>query len=757
MRFLRRVAAVLVAGAGIASAQPTPDQSVPPGLTPKQPTPAAHVDPSTPTIEVRGRVIDALGRPVRNATVGVEGSEDTVKTGRDGWFKIRAPIGATLVVESKTFGVALATVTGDRLDEIVLLTEAQLGETITIDSEAPAAAPGAAQLDRQELQRVPGTGGDIVRALTVMPGVVNLQIPLGYSGVVIRGSSPQDSKVLIDDFEVPVLFHNVGFRAVVPAETIAALDYIPGGFDVAYGRASSGIVSLTTRPGDDKRSAQAEISVIDGGLLAQGPAGPDTRYMFALRRSTIDFILPSIIPDSVDLSLTTVPRYYDGQLRIDHQLSEKLKLTLSSVATDDIFELVATKNEDVASKRFFNRTRFIRLTAAARYKDGPWQATVALSGLAQQFLLELGLYQKIDVRTPTVTPRFEITRSEPKAIGLTDVVWRVGGEAQVGRGSVDIALPQERREGEGMTAFDPEDVSTKFNGVVWIPDFAAWTAVSANFDPRIRVTTGVRAEVYARPGELAIQPRGEVQIKLAPAWKLRLSAGAFRRPPEFQSEFLDENANSERSKQGILGLQYEPRDGVRVQASTYYTDRTALLTHNMDGSLGNNGRGTTTGAELLATYRGGPWFGWLSYSYSHSTRIDSPGEMERLFDYDQPHSMNAAVSWKSGRWQLGGRFQLYSGLPSTPILGGVLDSDRNLYIPINGEINSERAPMHHQLDVRVDYSWNWGPAAMTAFLDLQNAYLNESVVAYFYGYDYTQRAAFKSLPLIPSIGLRGIL
>jgi hypothetical protein len=177
----------------------------------------------------------------------------------------------------------------------------------------------------------------------------------------------------------------------------------------------------------------------------------------------------------------------------------------------------------------------------------------------------------------------------------------------------------------------------------------------------------------------------------------------------------------------------------------------------MDGSLGNHGRGTTTGAELLATYRGGPWFGWLSYSYSHSTRIDAPGEMERLFDYDQPHSMNAAVSWKRGRWQLGGRFQLYSGLPSTPILGGVFDSDRNLYIPINGEINSERAPMHHQLDVRADFSWQWGPVAMTAFLDLQNAYLNESVVAYFYGYDYTQRAAFKSLPLIPSIGLRGIL
>ena len=49
--------------------------------------------------------------------------------------------------------------------------------------------------------------------------------------------------------------------------------------------------------------------MIDGGLLAQGRVGKNTRYMFAFRRSTIDFILPSIIPASVDLSLTTVPRY----------------------------------------------------------------------------------------------------------------------------------------------------------------------------------------------------------------------------------------------------------------------------------------------------------------------------------------------------------------------------------------------------------------------------------------------------------------
>ena len=104
-----------------------------------------------------------------------------------------------------------------------------------------------------------------------------------------------------------------------------------------------GIVSLTTRPGSDERTTQAEVSMIDGGLLAQGRISKKTKYMFGLRRSTIDFVLPSLIPDSVDLSLTTVPSYYDGQFRFDHELNDKWRLTLSSVGTIDTFEVLKAR------------------------------------------------------------------------------------------------------------------------------------------------------------------------------------------------------------------------------------------------------------------------------------------------------------------------------------------------------------------------------------------------------------------------------
>ena len=769
---LRAVIVVVLLAAGTAAAQPAPaDAGVDAAPSDAAPTDAAPTDAAptdaAPTdaapapaeaapIAIVGRVIDKLGRPVRGATVTLEGTDTSTTTDRGGRFHLTAPLNAELTIEKEGLEVGLAIVSGPVLDDILLLGVDEAAETIEVQGEAPVTTPGAAQLDRQELQRVPGTGGDIVRALTVMPGIVNLQIPLGYSGVVIRGSSPQDSQILVDNFEIPVLFHNIAFRAILPAESIATLDYIPGGFDVAFGRASSGIIALTTRPGDDQRSEQAEISVIYGGLLVQGAVDKDTHYMFGFRRSTIDLVLPYIIPASVDLSLTTVPSYYDAQFRVDHVLTDHWSLTLSDVGTIDTFQLYASKSESPTT-RYFDQTAFDRLTATAHYHAGPWNVVLALSAILPQFEFDLGAVQHIDVVQPAVTPRAEATRTVGALGGLTNVELRGGAEAQIQRSDIDVALPMAMVEGEGMQARDPNDTATTFKGNFWQPDLAQWASFAANIDPRIRFQTGLRLDEFTRNHDNALQPRGQLSIKLTPTVTARLTAGAYRRPPEYQSESLYANLKAERSTQTIAGVEYEPREGARMQLSTYYTDRSDLITYNADGVLGNSGRGTTVGAELLATYRGGPWFAWLAYSYSHSLRTDYPGAPERLFSYDQPHSLNAATSWKHGRWTLGGRFQLYSGLPYTPVTGGILDSDRNVYIPINAAPNSARAPMHNELDLRVDYATHAGPVAITYFIDVQNVYLDQSVVTYFYSYDYTQQAAFKSIPIIPSIGVRGVL
>jgi hypothetical protein len=479
--------------------------------------------------------------------------------------------------------------------------------------------------------------------------------------------------------------------------------------------------------------------------------------MVSARRSVIDLLLPYVIPSTADLSLTTVPRYYDLQARVDQALSKRWALTLSMIGSDDGFELYAGKTMN-ADKRFYSDIKFLRVSAHARWHAGPWSAVLALSEMPQQQVFELGATQHLNLTRLDSTLRGEITRTASEALGLRDVAWRVGGEADVSRYRLDIALPTLHHNGvSGMMRNDPSDVSTTFRDVVWTPDLAAWTNVTASLDPRIRVTTGLRVDGFARSGDIAVQPRGQLQIKLADRTTARLSAGAYSRPPEYQDELVRPALHAEHATQVIAGVEVEPREGVRLQGSLYYTDRTHLVADDANGVLTNQGRGTTYGAELLMTARSGPWFGWLTYSYSHSTRVDYPGAEARLFEYDQPHSLNASLSWKRGAWQLGGRFELYSGMPYTPVIGSIYDSNGDYYTPIFGPANSQRAPIHHQLDIRVDHTWRVGGIALTGFIDVQNAYLNRTVTSYGYSYDYSQRFAFEALPILPSLGLRGVL
>jgi hypothetical protein len=705
-------------------------------------------------IALEGRVIDAAGKPVKGATVSAEGAGQAATTDARGRFHLEGvEREATLVVLADGFEAALGTADANAIDDIVMLAESVSAETIEVTGEKAPPALGAATLDRKQLQRMAGAGNDVMRAVSAMPGVASYPLPLGTSGVVIRGSSPQDSKVLIDDFEVPMLYHYVGFKSVMPSEAIETLDYIPGGFDVGFGRATSGIVSLTTRAGDEKRGQQFETSAGELGVLAQGRFSRG-RYMFAFQRSAADFLLPLMLPDNLDLALTTVPRYYAGQTRLDYALSDKWTLRVSSIGSDDAMELYASRDKN-ADKRFLNRGRFLRLTTSAHYHSGSLTAKLAVSGIAQQSTFERGVYQHLDTKSPALTTRGEVSRTAAEFAGLTSVEWRTGLETVTTRHAIDLAAPRERREGEPPAIDDPMDLTATYAGTVETANVAGWTHATANLDERVKVAGGLRVDAYTAAGDIAVQPRGELQFNVTRPLTARLAAGSYSRPAEYQTELLDPELKAERARQVMGGLTYEPVEGLRLQGSLYHTKRTSLVTRDAMAVLGNEGRGTTYGGELLATLNRGAWFGWFTYSYSHSTRVDLPGDAVRLFDYDQPHNLNAAGSYKRGRFQFGARFRLHSGLPTTPVVDATYDSDANIYYPVYGAVNSERAPLHHQLDIRIDRTSKWGPIKITQFLDVQNVYMNDTVVGYLYGFDYTQRAAFRTLPILPTAGLRG--
>jgi hypothetical protein len=142
-------------------------------------------------------------------------------------------------------------------------------------------------------------------------------------------------------------------------------------------------------------------------------------------------------------------------------------------------------------------------------------------------------------------------------------------------------------------------------------------------------------------------------------------------------------------------------------------------------------------------------------------RKNGPGEDTYLFQYDQTHILTVLGSYRLGRgWEAGARFRLVSGPLATPVakdpaLPALYAADAAAYTPLEGKQFSERLPLFHQLDIRIDKSWQFRDWRLSAFLDIWNAYNNPAVEALGYNFDFSQRTYQTGLPIIPSLGMRG--
>src|SRR5690606_34009393 len=132
------------------------------------------------------------------------------------------------------------------------------------------------------------------------------------------------------------------------------------------------------------------------------------------------------------------------------------------------------------------------------------------------------------------------------------------------------------------------------------------------------------------------------------------------------------------------------------------------------------------------------FFGWLSYTLSQSLRRDCEGCDLRNFEFDQTHNLIMLGSYRLGRgWELGARFRVVSGPLVSPVanpdtLPSIFSGDAGSYVPLQGEPYSERLPLFHQLDMRVDKLWQLRTLRFATYVDIQNVYNNAAKEALIY-------------------------
>ena len=139
-------------------------------------------------------------------------------------------------------------------------------------------------IEREEIQYLPGTGGDAVKVVQNLPGVA--RPPLGVGQLIIRGVDPEDSSFFLDGGRIPLVFHFSGLTTVIPTNSISEVAYLPGAYGVRFGRTLGGLVDLRTQtPLPTESFSELSVDVYQSAFFSEHKVGRQGGISLSARRS----------------------------------------------------------------------------------------------------------------------------------------------------------------------------------------------------------------------------------------------------------------------------------------------------------------------------------------------------------------------------------------------------------------------------------------------------------------------------------------
>jgi TonB family protein len=640
---------------------------------------------------------------------------------------------------------------------------------VTVTATRPRKEVSRTIIDAKLADKIPGTVGDPLAVVQNFAGVAR---PPFNGLLIVRGSAPEDTRYFVDGAEIPLVYHFGGLKSVIPVGMLDSIEFYPGNFSPMYGRATGGVVDIQVKKlQPPKLGGYVDINLLDSGFYAEMPIGKTAAVAVSARRSYIDVLIKSAVPDDAGVNLVTAPRYYDYQLLANWRPAPAHDLRAFFFGTDDQLRILFQNPTDVdptiGVPEISNITRFYRSLLTYKYIPSErFSNDLKLSQGRNQFMLFAGPL-RLDVNLYTVQLRDTLRFKVAESLSLN-----VGFDGAFTRFDALVQLPLPPKEGEPPNqAFDLNDILRSQNKNVngWYPAGfaeAEWRPLRG-----LMLLPGVRVDRFSRAERSFVQPRITARWDLG-RFVIKGGAGLFGQEPDVQqgeddAVFGNPNLDIEKARHYSAGVEFKPRPWLSFDGTVFYkdlydlvskTDATYVDAEGMTKPLryDNGGRGHVYGFEFVARHEFTKRFtGWLAYTLMKSSRRDSGATADRLFDFDQTHNLVLVGSYLLPRnWQVGGRFRMGSGLLRTPVNNAVFNSSADRYDPTFGGINTDRNPFFHQLDLRIDKRWIYPRWIFNAYLDVQNIYNRANVDALQYNFNYRASKPQQGLPILTILGLR---
>ena len=664
-------------------------------------------------------------------------------------------------------------------------------ETIVIASDSSESEIGTSvhNIDEKALNNLPGFGGerDIIRSIHLLPGIQTGTDGIG--GLSVRGGSPDENLILIDDVPVYNFTHAAGLYSIINSDAVQKATLYKSEFPARYNGRLSSILDIRTKDGNkNELKGSAGINLLGFKGTLEGPIiTGKSSFFISARRSFVNWYLSPRAQNEKErngLDGDTTYDFQDLNFKLNHAFSPNNRLFLSVYRGKDNYS--NTNSFDGAIQSFDPN-----VDAFVSYKDIynlDWYNTTASlrwnSILGNKIFANTTLiYSNFDVRNHFLeeeTYTFTWKRTDESR-----PLERIGGSSFNSSirdygAKIDLNyLPDPNHNiklGAYYTnhAFQPGSLTINRSTYYLIDDdqfnvdsredvdeYGAYLEDEIQFNDDLILNAGLTYVNWQINDKqyLSLQPR------LALAWKmddvLALKVG-YSRMEQFIHRLFQtslglpsdlwvpstESIGPRNADIFSAGLDFYLQNKINLSFGAYYKKLNDLIDYSEGANFLNDwdknvtiGQGNTYGLEFLLTQNLPKTSLQLSYTLSFANRQFDNINFGRTypFRFDRRHNASFNLNHRFNKWlDFSASWVYNTGFAFTiprqqyqVVIRNVGESFVEVVSPIDyGEKNDFRMPDYHRLDLNLRAQWKTKDLSHSFGFGVYNAYDRKNPLYY---------------------------
>ncbi|MCK5455302.1 MAG: TonB-dependent receptor [Calditrichia bacterium] len=629
-----------------------------------------------------------------------------------------------------------------------------------------------ANFSREEIRRAPGSAGDVSRIILGLPSLAKMDDQ--SNNLIVRGGSPLENTFYIDNMEMPNINHfptqgaSGGAIGILNVDLIEDVDFHTGGFSAVYGDKLSSIMNINFREGNRSRyDVQLDLNFAGFGGVAEGPLLNKGSWLVSARRSYLDFLVKT-----VNVGSTMAPSFGDYQGKLVYDLNPAHKLTLIGIYADEHNspdQETAIENDMVF---FGNQDNYQSMLGVN------WQALWQKIGYSNTSITYNGARFVEDFYETGSGDPLGRNRSFEQSITFRNVNhFKLHPNHSLEIGAEIKALNSDfnNYQDEYSDAFGnlvPASYVLEEIREHKVSGFASYIFKPM---PSLTTTMGFRSDYFSYNNNFHLSPRIAFSYQLNSRLKINGATGVY-----YQNLPLLLLVSSDRNRDlkdlyavhYIAGMEYLLTASTRMTMEFYqknYRDFPIDLTQPglflldevfyKQGYVFNNqqlnsvGKAYSRGIELMIQKKLARDFYGLASASFFRTRYQGADDTWRNRIFDNRLIVSIEGGYKpNSRWEFSLRWIYAGGRPFTPYdVEASQALNRGVYD--ESQINEDRYPAYHSLNVRFDRRFHFSRSNLILYLSVWNTYNRQNVSAYFWNQTENKQGTIYQFSMLPIFGL----